>query len=187
MGNQQTKAAIIGHLVGFAIRLRVLNLPDRECHSELPELRVRSIPAICPHYAHIRTRKILGLPPNATEPLRTLNRLKLHKTKSSESSERLREVRGSVVLVAPQGTTSHDSKGDMVFSTVFPKFFPKRILRMYIPVYCTSTYFFVLSLCNRTKRAGTESLLCFRHQVYEHPEPRLNLRGRSRRIAKLLR
>jgi hypothetical protein len=45
-----------------------------------------------------------------------------------------------MVLVAPQGTTSPESKGDILFSTVFPKFFPKRILRMCIPLYCTSSY-----------------------------------------------
>ncbi len=37
-------------------------------------------------------------------------------------------------LVAPQETTRFETKGDVVFSTVFPKSFPKRNLRMCIPV-----------------------------------------------------
>jgi hypothetical protein len=47
-------------------------------------------------------------------------------------------------LVAPQGTTIYETKGDIIFSTVFPKFFPKRILRMCIPVTAllrTSSYY----------------------------------------------
>jgi len=51
-----------------------------------------------------------------------------------------------MVLVAPQGTTRDETKGDIAFSTIFPKSFPKRILKMCIPVYCTSSYFFVLPL-----------------------------------------
>ena len=38
------------------------------------------------------------------------------------------------MLVAPQGTTSHETKGDIVFSTVFPKSFPTREIRMCIPI-----------------------------------------------------
>jgi hypothetical protein len=57
------------------------------------------------------------------------------------------------VLVAPQGTTRHETKGDIVFSTVFPKSFPKRNLRMCIPVYCTSPDCVGLHLWDRTKRA----------------------------------
>jgi len=38
------------------------------------------------------------------------------------------------VLVAPQGTTRHETKGDVVFSTIFPKSFPNRKLMMCIPV-----------------------------------------------------
>ena len=40
-------------------------------------------------------------------------------------------------LVAPQGTTGDENKGDMVFSTVFPKPFPTREIRMCIPICCT--------------------------------------------------
>lgn len=40
-------------------------------------------------------------------------------------------------LVAPQGTTGYENKGDMVFSTVFPKPFPTREIRMCIPICCT--------------------------------------------------
>jgi hypothetical protein len=37
-------------------------------------------------------------------------------------------------LLVPQGTTRHETKGDVVFSTIFPKSFPKRNLMMCIPV-----------------------------------------------------
>jgi hypothetical protein len=57
-----------------------------------------------------------------------------------------------MLLVAPQGTTRHETKGDVVFTTLFPKSFPKLILRMCIPVYYTSSYLFAPSLCHRTKR-----------------------------------
>jgi hypothetical protein len=49
-------------------------------------------------------------------------------------------------LVAPQGTTAHETKGDTVFSIIFPKSFPKRNLGMCIPVHCTSPDFFGLPL-----------------------------------------
>jgi hypothetical protein len=50
-------------------------------------------------------------------------------------SSRFGEVPGSALLVAPQGTTRDETKGDVVFSTIFPKSFPKRDLMMCIPVY----------------------------------------------------
>jgi hypothetical protein len=64
-----------------------------------------------------------------------------------------------MLLVAPQGTTSHENKGDAVFSTIFPKFFPKRILRMCIPVFRTSSYFFVLRFA--IGRSGRERNLSY--------------------------
>jgi hypothetical protein len=39
-----------------------------------------------------------------------------------------------MLLVAPQGTTHYENKRDRIFSTVFPKFFPKRNLWMCIPL-----------------------------------------------------
>jgi hypothetical protein len=63
------------------------------------------------------------------------------------------DTAAEIVLVAPQGTTRHENKGDVVFFTIFPKSFPKRNLVMCIPVYCTSPDFFGLLLCNRTKLA----------------------------------
>ena len=42
-----------------------------------------------------------------------------------------------IFLVAPQGTTGYENKGDMLFSTVFPKPFPTREIRMCIPICCT--------------------------------------------------